>query len=49
MRQSVFDAAVSSGQFIGTNEEIAANVDDVVSVGRKPPFRARQKSPIMVN
>lgn len=26
-RQSVIDAAVSSGQFIGTNEEIAASVD----------------------
>ena len=29
-RQSVIDAAVSSGQFIGTNEEIAASVDGVL-------------------
>lgn len=29
-RQSVIDAAVSSGQFIGTNEEITASVDGVL-------------------
>lgn len=29
-RQSVIDAAVSSGQFVGTNEEIAASVDGVL-------------------